>query len=171
MINDPRDPSEFYCYLPLLWAVFWCPAQLLYQKRSALMIQFLHFYSTRGWEPGIIKRFFSERARSGLRSWLLPTCFTSLSLSKDADRLVYLISPSYYTDYSSVYFCFICFTTEFYVGNSSDLYYYLFMIYIFRDYNKLDWNLNRFCLLIQTQMFWIFWTDAGWWLDNCLIIR
>ena len=41
-----------------------------------------------------------------------------------------LVSPSYYTDNSSVYFCFICFTTEFYVGNSSALS-YLFIIFRF----------------------------------------
>ena len=116
MINDPQTLREFYCYLPLLWAVFWCLAQLLSEKKCS-NDSISSFYCTRGWELGTIKRFFSERARSGLRSWLLPICFTSPSLSKDADRLVYLISPSYYTDYSSVYFCFICFTTEFYVGN------------------------------------------------------
>ena len=127
MINDPPDPREFYCYLPLLWAVFWCPAQL-YQLKKWSNDSISSLYSTRGWEPRIIKRVFSERVRSRLSLDCCRICFTLLSLSKDADRLVYLIRPSYYTDYSSVYFCFICFTTEIYVGNRSAIN-FLFLIF------------------------------------------
>lgn len=131
MINDPQTLREFYCYLPLLWAVFWCLAQLLSEKKCS-NDSISSFYCTRGWEPGTIKRFFSEWARYGLRFWLLPICFTSPSLSKDADRLVYLISPRLITRIIPLFiFVLSVLPPSFTWETSSYLYYHLFMIYIF----------------------------------------
>ena len=69
MINDPQTLVSFIVIFLFCEQSFDVqPNYYIRKEVLALMIQFLHFYSTRGWEPGIIKRVFSERARSGLRS-------------------------------------------------------------------------------------------------------
>lgn len=84
------------------------------------MIQFLHFTTHGGGSARDNKEVFLRASKIWIEILTAADLLhLALSLSKDADRLFYLISPSYYTDYSDVYFCFICFTTEFYVGNSS----------------------------------------------------